>query len=111
MREIPERDLVVTYFKSSGPGGQKKNKTLSAVRVKHLPTGVIVTATEERSQLANRHKAMERLRERLAARSRRRRPRIATAPGKAAVERRLGSKTKRAQTKRLRQKPRSTEGE
>ena len=94
--EIDDKELVITTFKSSGPGGQKKNKTESAVRIKHLPTGIIVVATESRSQLANRELAMERLRERLAARSRRRPRRIPTTPGRAAVERRLTEKARRS---------------
>lgn len=98
--EIDDKDLVVTTYKSTGPGGQKKNKTESAVRIKHLPTGIIVTATESRSQLVNRETAMERLRERLAARLRRRKPRIPTAPGKAAKARRLEEKSHRATIKK-----------
>ena len=58
---------VVTFYRASGPGGQKKNKTESAVRIKHLPTGIIVTAAESRSQHENRATALQRLRERLAA--------------------------------------------
>jgi protein subunit release factor A len=104
MMQIDEKDLVVTFFKSSGPGGQKKNKTTSAVRIKHLPTGIIVTATESRSQLENRQLALERLQARLAARNRRPKRRIATAPGKAAVERRLTEKKHRAEIKRGREK-------
>jgi len=60
-------DLVITFYRASGPGGQHRIKTESAVRIKHLPTGIIVTATESRSQHENREKALERLRERLAA--------------------------------------------
>ncbi len=100
MTEIPERDLVVTLFKSSGPGGQKKNKTMSGVRIKHLPTGIIVTATEERSQLANRQKALARLHERLAARRRPRKRRTPTAPGRNAVERRIKAKKRRGEIKK-----------
>jgi protein subunit release factor A len=91
-REINEKDLVITLFKATGPGGQKKNKTTSAVRIKHLPTGIIVTATESRSQIENRQTALERLQARLAARNRRPKRRVATTPGKGAVERRLESK-------------------
>jgi protein subunit release factor A len=100
--EIDDKDLVITTYKSTGPGGQKKNKTESAVRIKHLPTGILVTASESRSQHANREKAMERLRERLAARLRRRKPRVPTRPGRAAVERRLAEKKKLSERKRER---------
>ncbi|HEY7744764.1 MAG TPA: peptide chain release factor-like protein [Desulfuromonadales bacterium] len=104
MIEIDEKDLVITFYKSSGPGGQKKNKTESAVRIKHLPTGIIVTATESRSQHENRETALERLRERLAARDRRRKRRIPTQPGRGAVERRIGEKKRHGEIKRGREK-------
>ena len=52
----------VSTFVGGGPGGQHRNKTASAVRIVHLPTGVTVTATERRSQLRNRGAALERLR-------------------------------------------------
>jgi hypothetical protein len=53
-------------FRGSGPGGQKRNKTSSAVRVTHLPTGISATASESRSQAENRAKALGRLRHRIA---------------------------------------------
>ena len=56
----------VDHYRSSGPGGQKKNKTSSAVRLRHRPTGLSVTADEERSQHVNKIRAIRRLRERLA---------------------------------------------
>jgi hypothetical protein len=56
----------VDTFRASGPGGQKRNKTSSAVRIRHQPTGLIVTATESRSQHENRARALKRLREALA---------------------------------------------
>jgi protein subunit release factor A len=99
MTEIDDKELIVTIFKASGPGGQKKNKTSSSVRLKHLPTGIIVTATESRSQLENREKALERLQERLAARQRRAPKRIATKPGKAAKARRIDEKKHRGRIK------------
>lgn len=104
MVEIDEKEIVVTVYKSSGPGGQHRNKTESAVRIKHLPTGIIVTAAESRSQHENREKAMERLRERLSALRRRRKRRIPTRPGKAAVERRISQKKRHGEIKRGREK-------
>ena len=56
--EILARDCDVTPFKSSGPGGQKKNKTESSVRVRHLPSGIVRIATESRSQGRNRDAAL-----------------------------------------------------
>jgi protein subunit release factor A len=104
MMELDEKDLIITFYKSSGPGGQKKNKTESAVRIKHLPTGIIVTATESRSQHENREKALERLGERLAARNRRAKRRIPTKPGRGAVERRVSEKKRHGEIKRGREK-------
>ena len=97
---MDEKNLVVTFYKASGPGGQKKNKTESAVRIKHLPTGIIVTATESRSQLDNRERAMQRLRQRLAALNRRQKKRVATKPTRASQERRLSAKARAGERKR-----------
>lgn len=99
---IDEKDLVVTYFKASGPGGQKKNKTESAVRIKHLPTGIIVTATESRSQFDNKQRALQRLGQRLAALNRQQKKRLATKPTRASKERRLTAKSRLGERKRNR---------
>lgn len=53
-------------YRAHGPGGQKRNKTSSAVRLRHQPTGLIVTATEERSQHINKARALKRMREAIA---------------------------------------------
>ena len=56
----------VDRYRSRGPGGQKRNKTSSAVRLRHRPTGLIVTAVEQRSQHVNKRRAVHRLREAIA---------------------------------------------
>ncbi len=61
-----ERQCVVSHTKGSGPGGQKRNKTSSAVRIVHAPTGIFVRAEESRSQKSNRKYAFQRLRQALA---------------------------------------------
>lgn len=57
---------AVDHYRSSGPGGQKRNKTSSAVRLRHAPTGLSVTASEDRSQHVNKKRAVRRLREAIA---------------------------------------------
>lgn len=63
--QIPERDLKVEFYRSGGPGGQNVNKVETAVRVVHLPTGVVASSQAERSQAQNRERALSLLKAKL----------------------------------------------
>jgi len=96
---LPDEALAAecdeTFFIASGPGGQHRNKTESGVRLAHRPTGVVVTATERRSQAQNRGAALERLRARLERLAHEPKPRRATKPTRGSRERRLSEKKRR----------------
>ena len=101
---MQEQDLRIDFFRGSGPGGQHRNTSETGVRITHLPTGIVVTATESRSRHQNLQNAKARLAGKLAALRHKRRPRIATRPSRAAVRRRLEKKRQLAEKKKGRGK-------
>ena len=90
--QVLKKQVIIETYRSSGPGGQRKNKVETAVRLKHLPSGITVVATEHRSQSENRKLAFERLRERLIKLNRPKKRRIATSLPVTAVEKRMEEK-------------------
>ena len=64
--QIPEKDLKIEFLRSSGPGGQNVNKVETAVRIVHLPTGIVASSQIERSQMRNRERALLLLKAKLA---------------------------------------------
>ncbi|HEU4595071.1 MAG TPA: peptide chain release factor-like protein [Pyrinomonadaceae bacterium] len=103
------RECEVETFRSSGPGGQHVNKTESGVRLRHLPSGVVVTSQEERSQYRNKATCLRKLRARVERLNHRPAKRVPTRPSKAAKNRTLEAKARRSRLKRQRSKPSSDE--
>ena len=103
--DILKHQVIVDTYRSSGPGGQRKNKTETSVRLKHLPSGITVVATEHRSQAQNRELAFERLRERLLRLNRPKKRRVPTRVPRKTKETRIEEKKIRSTKKRFRQKP------
>lgn len=96
------RDCEVQVFHATGPGGQGVNTADSAVRMRHVPTGIAVTSRETRSQLRNRARCLEKIRAELKRRSRPRKHRVKTKVPRRQRERRLEDKRRRSDVKRLR---------
>lgn len=101
-RATLERESLVEQFRASGPGGQHVNKTNSAVRVTHPPSGVVVISQDSPSQYRNRETAFERLVQRLKRLNHVPRKRIATKPTTASKVRRIEGKKQHGARKRLR---------
>ena len=96
---IKEEEIEIVHVRGSGPGGQNRNKRWTGVRVTHLPTGIVVMATERRSQSQNLSAALERLEERLKRLFTVKKKRVKTKPGRGAHERRMESKRRQSRKK------------
>ena len=99
------RECEVDTFRSGGPGGQHVNKTESAVRLRHVPSGVVVTSQQERSQHRNKALCLQKLRERVRQLNHRPAKRVPTRVPRGAKVRTLEAKARRSRVKRLRSKP------
>ncbi len=95
-------EVRAEYYRSRGPGGQRKNKKETAVRLKHLPSGVTVTATESRYQAVNKRRAFQRLQEKLKQLNKPAKMRISTVVSLGEKERRREEKERLSQKKRWR---------
>jgi peptide chain release factor 2 len=115
MIKLPEadedllRECEVETFRSSGPGGQHVNKTESAVRLRHTPSGMVVSSQQERSQHRNKALCLQKLRKKIEKLNYRAPKRVATKLPAAVKNRVLEEKARRSQIKRLRSKPSADE--
>ena len=111
MIKLPEsdddllRECEVETFRSSGPGGQHVNKTESAVRLRLLPSGIVVSSQQERTQHRNKTLCLQRLRKKVAHLNYRPPKRVPTRVPRSAKNRTLEEKARLSQIKRLRSKP------
>src|SRR5512135_2619599 len=108
-RETLEREVELQSFRASGAGGQHVNRTESALRLVHPPSGVVVIAQDSRSQHRNKEVAFERLAERLARLNHVPKKRVPTRPTAGSKKRRVQEKKLTAKTKRLRGRVRGDE--
>ncbi|MFC1646565.1 peptide chain release factor-like protein [Candidatus Omnitrophota bacterium] len=107
--QIHRKDLKIKYFKSSGPGGQHKNKRFTAVKIIHSPTGITAVATEQRSQAQNREVALQRLKTKIERSFKKQKKRIPVKLPRSVKEKILESKKRRGRIKALRRKVKEEE--
>lgn len=103
------RECDVDTFRSSGPGGQHVNKTESAVRLRHLPSGVVVTSQQERSQHRNKNLCLRKLRAKIEKLNYRAPKRVPTKVPPSVKNQTLEGKARRSRIKQLRSKPSTDE--
>ena len=103
------RECEIDTFRSSGPGGQHVNKTETAVRLRHLPSGVVVTSRELRSQHQNKASCLRKLRKKVERLNHRPARRVPTRKPRSAKNRTLEAKARRSRVKQLRSKPSTDE--
>jgi ribosome-associated protein len=108
-RDILEREVEIEFFRASGPGGQHVNKTQSALRLTHGPSGVVVIAQDSPSQHRNREIAFERLAKRLERLNYVRPKRVPTRPTAGSRKRRIEAKKQVGEKKRTRGRVRPDE--
>jgi ribosome-associated protein len=99
-----EKEVLIEPYRAPGPGGQRKNRKETAIRLTHPPSSIVVVASERRSQAHNREIAFERLIKKLTDLNRPRKRRVPTKPSASAIHRQKEAKEKLSQKKRLRLK-------
>ena len=110
-QEVLKQQVIIETYRSSGPGGQRKNKRETAVRLRHPLSGITVTATDHRYQAQNLKLAFERLRERLQKLNQPKRRRIPTSVPFGVMEKKREEKKIHSVKKSLRQRPAKDLGE
>ncbi len=101
---MKREDIKISFYRSRGPGGQRKNRKETAVKILHLPTGITARAAEHRYQHQNRQLAMERLEEKLKVLREPKKKRIATRKPRSAREKELAAKKRQSAKKQMRRK-------